>query len=69
MKDSNFLSLGVKDFLKGFLMAILVPFVTIVQQSLQAGILTFDWKSIAIASLSGAVAYLIKNFFTPPKQD
>lgn len=69
MKDSNFLSLGVKDFLKGFLMAILVPFFTIVQQSLQAGLLTFDWKSIAIASLAGAVAYLTKNFFTPPKQD
>ena len=68
MKDSQFLSLGAKDFLRGLLMAILVPFFTIVQQSLEAGVITFEWKSIAIASLAGAVAYLTKNFFTSSSQ-
>ena len=66
MKQSNFLNLGTKDFLRGLLMAILVPFFTILQQSLEAGSLVFEWKSIAIASLAGGVAYLTKNFFTAP---
>ena len=61
---SNFLSLNLKDFFKGFLMAILVPALLIVQQSLESGVLTFNWKQIAIASISGAIAYLIKNVLT-----
>ena len=51
---SNFLSLNLKDFFKGFLMAILVPALLIVQQRLESGVLTFNWKQIAIASISGA---------------
>lgn len=65
MKQSNFLNLNFSDLLKGILMAILVPAVTIIQESLNAGVMTFNWKSIAIASLSGGLAYLLKNFFTP----
>lgn len=61
---SNFLSLNLKDFFKGFLMAILVPALLIVQQSLESGVLTFNWKQIAIASISGAIAYLLKNILT-----
>ncbi len=44
-------------------MAVLTPALFIVQQSLENGELTFDWKSIALASVSGGVAYLLKNFF------
>ena len=64
MKDSQFLSLGVKDFLKGLLMAILTPVFVIAQQSLEAGVLTFDFKTIGIAAAAGAFAYITKNFFT-----
>ena len=46
-------------------MAILTPVITIIAQSLNAGVLTFDYKAIGIAALSGFVAYLTKNFFTP----
>ncbi len=70
MKDSNFLALGVKDFLKGLLMAILTPIFVIAQQSLEAGVFTFDLKVIGIAAMAGALAYITKNFFTPvPKKD
>jgi hypothetical protein len=65
MKDSNFLALGAKDFLKGLLMAVLTPVFVITQQSLEAGVLTFDLKVICIAAASGAFAYITKNFFTP----
>ena len=64
MKQSNFLSLNGNDFLKGLLMAVLVPIFTIVQQSLEAGVLTLNFKAICIAAVAGAVGYLTKNLFT-----
>jgi hypothetical protein len=57
-------TLKTRDLLKGALMAVLVPAVYIIQTSLDAGVLTFNWKQILIASISGLLAYLIKNFFT-----
>ena len=57
-------TLKTRDFLKGALMAVLVPAVYIIQTSLDAGVLTFNWKQIIIAAVSGLLAYLIKNFFT-----
>ncbi len=66
MKNSNFLSLNWRDIAKGLLMAVLTPVVVVIQQSLESGIFVFDWKSIGLASLSGRVAYLVKNFFTKP---
>lgn len=62
---STFLGLDLKDFLKGVVMAVLVPVITIITQSLDAGTLTFNWVSIGIAALSGFLGYLVKNFLTP----
>lgn len=67
MKTSNFLSLNWLDLGKGLLMAILTPVVVIIQQSLEAGVFTLDWKSIGLAAIGGGFAYLVKNFFTKPK--
>lgn len=66
MKTSKFLALNWADIFKGLLMAILTPAVVIIQQSLESGILIFDWKSIVTASIGGGLAYLLKNFFTKP---
>lgn len=46
-------------------MAVLVPVVTIIMDSLNQGSLTFNWKQIGIAALGGFIAYLIKNFLSP----
>ena len=67
MENSNFLSLNWNDFGKGLLMAVLTPVLVLVQQSVDAGSLVFNWKSLAIAAVAGGVGYLIKNFFTPNK--
>ena len=66
MKDSNFLSLGAKDILRGLLIAVLTPVLVLIQQSIEAGNLVFEWKSLLIAGVGGGLAYLIKNFFTKP---
>jgi hypothetical protein len=64
---SDFLKLNLNDIFKGLLMAVLTPVVVVIQQSLEAGVFVFDWKSIGLAALSGGVAYLVKNFFTTAK--
>jgi len=61
---SKLFTLNNKDFLKGLVMAVLISAITIIQQSLDSGTLTLDWRAILIASISGALAYLMKNFFT-----
>ena len=68
MEQSKFLSLGFRDLLRGFVMAVLTPIFVIVQQSLDAGILTFNWRSIAMAGVAGALAYITKNVFTKPDE-
>lgn len=60
-------SLNMKDFLKGLLLAVLTPVVTVLIQTLQAGSLTFDWKAIGITALSAFLAYMLKNFLAPPQ--
>ena len=66
--NSKFLSLNGKDILKGILMAVLTPAVLIIQQSLEASNLTFNWKQIGMAAIAGGLAYLMKNFFSTPTQ-
>ena len=66
MTNSNFLSLNWKDIVKGLLMAVLTPCILIIQQSLDAGNLVFNWKQIGMAAIAGGLAYLVKNFFSTP---
>lgn len=68
MKSSPLYSLNKQDLLKGLLMAVLTPAVFIIEQSVNAGSLVFDWKTILMASLGGGISYIIKNFFTPAEK-
>lgn len=61
-------SLGLRDFLKGGLLAVLSAVVPIIQQSLERGELTFNWKSIGIVALGAFVAYIAKNWLLEPAQ-
>lgn len=60
-------SLGWRDILRGLIMAVLTPVVVIIQQSIESGVLTFNWKTIGISALAGGAAYIIKNVFEPAK--
>ncbi len=63
MKSTRF-SLNVRDFLKGLVLAVVVPVLVTIQESLSVGNVIFDWKTIGISSLAAFVAYLLKNFVT-----
>lgn len=61
---STFFKLYGRDFLKAAIIATLTPIYPIIQDSISAGQLSFDWKKIGIAAIGGFLAYLAKNFFT-----
>lgn len=64
MKNSSFFSLNARDWFKGLVVAIITAIITVVYNTIQAGTLLFDWKSIGFAALSAALAYILKNFLT-----
>lgn len=57
--------LNWSDVLKGLLVAVITPVITIITSSINAGTLTFDWKAIGLTALAAGLAYLAKNLFTP----
>lgn len=65
MKTSPFLSLDWRDLTKGLLVAVISPVFTIMESSIRAGSLTFNWTSIGLTALAATGAYLVKNFITP----
>jgi len=66
MKQSNFLSLGWRDFLRGLAIAILTPTIAVITDSLESGEWHLNWRLIALSAISGAGAYLLKNLLTKP---
>ena len=66
MKTSNLYTIDLKDLAKGFIVAIGSAVVATIQTSLQAGSLNFNWKLIGTVALGAGIAYISKNFFTPP---
>ncbi len=64
MKNTNFFSLGWKDFVKGLIMAVGGAVFAVVQTSLEAGQFQINWKQVAIVAGSAACVYLSKNLFT-----
>ena len=66
--SSKFLKLNVLDFLKGLLMAVLVPALIVIQTSFESGQLVLDWKVIVTTSLAGGIGYLLKNLLSGYKK-
>jgi hypothetical protein len=56
--------LNTADFIKGLLMAVLSTVITIAYQTVEAGSLVFDWKTIGTMALTSALAYIMKNLLT-----
>lgn len=64
MKDSGFLKLQWQDFAKGLIIAVLGAVIAIVQTSIEAGNLHFDWAAMGKTALLTGIAYIVKNLFT-----
>lgn len=45
-------------------MAVIVPVLLAVQQSLAAGEFTFNWKALGLTALASFVGYILKNFLS-----
>lgn len=60
-------SLQLRDWIRGLVIAALTPVFVIIQQSLDVGELTFNFKAIGMAALAGGLAYIVKNFLEPTK--
>lgn len=58
-------TLNLTDVWKGLIMAVILPILTTIQQSLENGVFTLNWKLIGLTALGSFIAYIIKNFFTP----
>ena len=56
-------SIDWKDVGQGLILAIGTPVAVMLQQSIEAGNWTFNWKVIGMAAVGGGLTYLIKNFF------
>jgi len=62
MLQSKFLSVGVKDFLHGFFIAVVGGVLTVIQQSCEQGSLKFDFKAIGSVAAISAIGYISKKF-------
>jgi hypothetical protein len=67
MKTSSLFSLNLSDLGKGFAVAAGGAVITAVENAVQAGSFSFDWKTIGGVALAAGLSYLGKNFFTPAK--
>jgi hypothetical protein len=64
---SKMFAINWADFLKGMIMAVGGAVFTIVENSIQAGIFTFNFTNIWHVAVGALALYLGKNFFTPGK--
>jgi len=67
MKNASFLTLKVKDFVKGFITAILMALITGIYTSIDSGAFPPDpagWKAMGVTALGAGLAYVLKNWLT-----
>ena len=60
-------NLVLSDYFRGLLIATGTSALLVVQQSLDAGHLIFNWKAVSMAAIAGGVSYLLKNLLEPSK--
>jgi hypothetical protein len=64
MKTCDLWKLCSSDWVKGLVVAVLTAPLTIVYESVQAGALTLNGKTIALAATGAGIAYILKQFGT-----
>ncbi len=54
----------LSDWWRGLIVAVATSPLTIIYESVSAGKLEFNWKSIILTGMAGGIAYLLKNIAT-----
>ena len=57
-------SVKMSDWGRAFVISVITAPLTIIFQSVNAGSLVINWKTILAAALSGGIAYILKNLGT-----
>ncbi len=60
-------SINWKDFLKSLGIAVGTDVLFVIQQTIDSGSFSFDWKHIGMIALASVVTYLTRNFFRSAK--
>lgn len=68
-KLSGFLTLNVKDFIKGLIMAVLGAVIAVLGPTIESGEWVFNWSVIWKMAAGTAFAYIVKNLFTNNKDE
>lgn len=58
--------LQARDYLRGALISAATAAGVVLQNSIDAGRIEFQWKEMAMAGVSAGVVYLFKNLFLEP---
>jgi hypothetical protein len=64
---SKFLSIDGQDCLKGLVVAAGGSVLAVIEKTIEAGSLTFDWETIGRTALLAGLSYLGKQLLTPAK--
>lgn len=67
MKTSPLFTINLRDIAKGLIVAVAGAVITVIQSSVNAGNLKFNWHAIGVTALSAGIGYLVKNFLTAEK--
>lgn len=59
-------SVNTQDFLRGLLIAVIVAFLTGVQQVFTQPVVNIDWSYIGSTTIVATIGYLIKQFMSAP---
>ena len=65
--SSEKFKVNLRDISQALLISILTPAFVLIQNSLDAGVFSFNWKNITMAGIGGGASYLIKKFFSASK--
>ncbi len=61
---TNLWRIKLGDWERAFIIAIITTPLTVIFQSVNAGSLVINWKTILAGALSGGIAYILKNLGT-----
>lgn len=58
-------TLKARDFIKGLIVSVITSVLVVAQATIDNGDLKFDYELLTRVAISSAIAYLLKNFFSP----